>query len=134
MVTGTRRVASGIIAATGAIGLLTAGSAAPASAQAAPCVQNIAVLNNAAFVMSFLVSTRTGITSAPTDNYPVNQYRVINLTSTPITVGEDVRPVVTAVAGDTVASPTFVSYCTNGQTATYAAYGTTLNFSVTLPS
>jgi len=134
MVSGTRRVASGIVAATGAIGLLTAGSAAPALAQAAPCVQNIAVLNNAAFLLSFQVSTRTGVSSTPTGSYPVNQYRVIDLTSTPITAGQDVRPVVTAVAGDTVASPTFVSYCTNGQTATYAAYGTTLNFSVTLPS
>jgi len=116
------------------MGLLVAGLPSPAAAQATPCVQNIAVINNAAFTMSFLVSTRTGVSSAPTDTYPVDQYRVVDLSSTPIAAGEDVRPVVSATAGNTVASPTFVSYCTNGQTATYSAYGTTLNFSVTLPS
>ncbi|MEV6601312.1 hypothetical protein AB0M36_31335 [Actinoplanes sp. NPDC051346] len=69
---------------------------------------------------------------APTDDYPINQWRLIDLTSTPLAEGVDVRPLVHAAAGDDVVGDTFVSYCANGQTATYTASGTTLNYSVTL--
>lgn len=130
----TRRICTTALATAGAGVLALAGPASPAAAQEGPCVQNIAVINNGAFTMSFLVSNRVGISSTPTDSYAINNFRVIDLTSTPIPVGDDVRPVVSATAGNTVASPTFVSYCANGQTATYTATGTTLNFSVTLPS
>src|SRR4051794_40620561 len=112
MVYTVRKIAAAMTAAGGAVGLLVAGPASPAAAQPAPCVKNIAVLNNAAFTMSFLVSPRAGVPSAPTDPSPVDQSRVVALSSTPIAAGEDVRPVVSATAGDTVASPTFVSYCT----------------------
>lgn len=109
-------------------------SAAPSAAfaQAAPCVQNLAVINNGAYSMSFVVSSRTGITSTPTDTYLINNFRVIDLTATPIPEGQDVRPVVTATAGNTEPSADFVSFCANGQTATYSATGTTLDVRVTL--
>jgi hypothetical protein len=95
-------------------------------------VQKIAVVNNGGFVINFQVTTRDGILSAPTDTYPVNQWRIIDLTSTPLTEGVDVRPLVHATAGDDVLGNNFVSYCVNGQTATYTASGTTMDYQVTL--
>jgi hypothetical protein len=115
-----------------AVGGVTALGASPALAAATPCVQKIAVVNNGGFVLNFQVSTRTGELSAPTDDYPINQWRLIDLTSTPLTAGDDVRPLVHATAGDDVLGNSFVSYCANGQTATYTASGTTLNYTVTL--
>ena len=70
--------------------------------------------------------------SAPTDNYPINQWRIVDLASTPFAEGVDVRPLVHAQAGNDVPGNVFVSYCVNGQTATYTASGTTTNYTVTL--
>lgn len=125
-----RTLATVAAAAAGATALTVAPSAA--FAQAAPCVQNIAVINNGAYSMSFVVSSRTGITSTPTDTYLINNFRLVDLTATPIPEGQDVRPVVTATAGNTEPSADFVSFCANGQTATYTATGTTLDVRVTL--
>jgi hypothetical protein len=120
-------------AATAVAAALTVGFPPSAAfAQAAPCVQNIAVINNGAYAMSFTVSSRTGITSTPTDTYLINSFRLIDLTATPIPEGQDVRPVVTATAGNTEPSADFVSFCANGQTATYSATGATLDVRVTL--
>ncbi|MFI1990457.1 hypothetical protein [Actinoplanes sp. NPDC020271] len=118
------------VALAGAAGL-TLFATSPAEA-ATPCVQKISVVNNGGFVINYQVTTRTGELSAPTDDYPINQYRVVDLNSTPIAEGSDVRPLVHAQAGNTVAGNVFVSFCNNGQTATYTASGTTLNYSVTL--
>ncbi|MEV4638369.1 hypothetical protein AB0J80_13565 [Actinoplanes sp. NPDC049548] len=130
-----RAVLTASLAAAGLAGVLGAtaqpAAAAPA-ALASPCVQKIAVVNNGGFVMNFQITTREGQLSAPTDDYPINQWRLIDLTSTPLEEGVDVRPLVHATAGDDVLGNTFVSYCTNGQTATYTASGTTLNYTVTL--
>jgi hypothetical protein len=106
-------------------------AAQPAAAEP-PCVQKISVVNNAAFVMSYRLQTREGITTAPTDNYPINQTRTTDLTTTELPLGADVRPLVSAVAGDENLGNLFVSYCDNGQTATYSVTGTTLDFQVTL--
>ena len=131
----TRTALTAALAATGAAGLI-ATAAQPAAAApvalATPCVQKIAVVNNGGFVINFQVTTREGTLSAPTDTYPVNQWRIIDLTSTPLEEGVDVRPLVHATAGDDVLGNNFVSYCANGQTATYTASGTTLNYTVTL--
>ncbi|MFY1698053.1 MULTISPECIES: hypothetical protein [unclassified Solwaraspora] len=126
------RLAGGAVA-----GALVATAAAvavpsPASAQAEPCVQRVAVVNNAGFVMSFQVATSTGLQTSATDTYPINQWRVIDLTTTALPVGADVRPVVDAVAGATRTPSGFVSYCVNGQTATYTVTGTTFDYRVTL--
>lgn len=129
----TRRICTTALVAAGTAGALTlAGPASPAAAQVAPCVQNVAVINNGGFSMSFVVSNRVGISSPPTDSYTINNVRIVDLTSTPIPEGDDVRPIVSASAGNTVPSPTFVSFCANGQTATYVATGTTMNIDVTL--
>lgn len=125
-----RTLATVAAAAAGATALTVAPSAA--FAQTTPCVQNIAVINNGAYSMSFVVSSRTGITSTPTDTYLINNFRLVDLTATPIPEGQDVRPVVTATAGNTEPSADFVSFCANGQTATYSATGTTLDVRVTL--
>ncbi|MGC4902616.1 hypothetical protein ACLQ2Y_25135 [Micromonospora echinospora] len=119
------------------VGTLAAGgsalaTASTASAQAEPCVQRIAVVNNAAFVMSFSVQASNGLETASTDTYPINQSRTIDLTTTALPVGADVRPVVDAVAGVQRTPSSFVSYCENGQTATYSVTGTTYDYSVTL--
>jgi hypothetical protein len=121
-----------------AVGGLTAAvaspaAAAPAAPQAtAPCVQKIAVVNNGGFTINFQITTRTGELSAATDTYPINQWRLVDLASTPLTVGDDVRPLVHATAGNDTLGNVFVSYCANGETATYTASGTTLNYTVTL--
>ena len=133
----SRAAGTAILAAAGAAGLIAVAAqpaaAAPASASlAAPCVQKIAVVNNGGFVLNFQITTREGDLSAPTDDYPINQWRLIDLQSTPLAEGVDVRPLVHATAGDDVLGNTFVSYCANGQTATYTASGTTLNYTVTL--
>ncbi|GIF05565.1 hypothetical protein [Actinoplanes siamensis] len=124
------RTLSAAVVLVGTAGV-TALAATPAQA-ATPCVQKIAVVNNGGFVINFQLTTRTGELSAPTDDYPINQYRVVDLNSTPFAPGSDVRPLVHAQAGNTVAGNVFVSFCDNGQTATYTASGTTLNYSVTL--
>jgi hypothetical protein len=121
-----------------AVGGLTAAAVSPAAAApaeplaAAPCVQKIAVVNNGGFTLNFQITTRTGELSAPTDTYPINQYRVVDLTSTTLTAGDDVRPLVHATAGNDATGNVYVSYCDNGQTATYTASGTTLDYQVTL--
>ncbi|MEV8509915.1 hypothetical protein AB0368_34525 [Actinoplanes sp. NPDC051475] len=131
-----RRAVLGVsLAAAGLTGVLGAAAqpaAAAPAAPASPCVQKIAVVNNGGFVLNFQITTREGQLSAPTDDYPVNQWRLIDLTSTPLEEGVDVRPLTHATAGDDVLGNTFVSYCANGQTATYTASGTTLNYTVTL--
>ncbi|MEU4244809.1 hypothetical protein [Actinoplanes sp. NPDC026619] len=126
------RAMSAALALAGAAGL-TLAAVSPAAA-ATPCVQKISVVNNGGFVINYQITTRDGQLSAPTDDYPINQFRVTDLNSTPIAEGADVRPLVHAQAGNTVAGNVFVSFCNNGQTATYTASGTTLNYSVTLLS
>ncbi|UQU64218.1 hypothetical protein COUCH_35530 [Couchioplanes caeruleus] len=134
--TRTRAGLTAALAATGATALLGAtvqpAAAAPTAQQATPCVQKVAVVNNGGFVMNFQITTRDGQLSAPTDDYPINQWRLVDLTSTALDEGVDVRPLVHATAGDDVLGNNFVSYCANGQTATYTASGTTLNYTVTL--
>jgi len=125
------------LALAGAVAALTGTlvahpSASAAETAAAPCVQKVAVVNNAGFVLSFRVTTRTGGLSPETDNYPINQWRVVDLTATDLPEGSDVRPVVQAVGGTSQTGNTFVSYCRNGQTATYTASGATLNYTVVL--
>lgn len=129
----THRLSATAMAVTlaGTAGLLGA-TAAPAAAAAVPCVQKVAVVNNGGFVMNFQLTTRDGQLTAPTDDYPINQWRLVDLVSTPFAEGVDVRPLVHAQAGDDVPGNVFVSYCANGQTATYTASGTTLDYSVTL--
>ncbi|GII76422.1 hypothetical protein Sru01_14040 [Sphaerisporangium rufum] len=132
---GDRRIGRRAAALAGAAALslaVPAVAAGPAAAQAAPCVQKIAVVNNAAFVLSWSASTRTGERSATTDAYPINQTRTIDLAATAFPEGTDVRPYVHAVAGTDNYGNSYVSYCDNGQTATYTVTGTTLDYSVTL--
>lgn len=114
------------------LGGASAASAEPVGTLQAPCVQRIAVVNNAGFVQSFSVFSREGLQAPATDQYAINQWRVVDLTATALPVGAEVRPVVSAVAGNTVPGNTFVTYCQNGQTATYSTTGTTMNYTVTL--
>lgn len=130
-----RSIARRALVGTAAAAALGLGLAAPATAQPAatePCVQRVAVVNNGGFTMSFAVSTREGQLSAPTDTYAINEWRVIDLTTTPLAEGVDIRPVVSATAGSDVAGNRFVSYCRNGQTATFTASGTVTDYQVTL--
>ncbi|MFF9360143.1 hypothetical protein ACF1BB_00305 [Streptomyces griseoluteus] len=115
-----------------ALAAVPAVTAQAAPAQAEPCVQKVAVVNNSGFVLSWAASTRTGEQSPSTDAYPVNQTRTIDLTTTSFPEGTDLRPYVDAVAGTKNYGNRYVSYCDNGQTATYSVTGTTLDYSVTL--
>lgn len=132
MNTTMRRVLSTAAAATVVAGTVTLAAGSPAFAAASPCVQNIAVINNGAYAVSFLVTNRAGIPSTQTDSYLINDFRLIDLTATPIPAGDDVRPVISPTAGNDTPSADFVSYCANGQTATYSATGTTTDPQVTL--
>jgi len=124
------------LTALATLGVMTAttlgGPAAPASAQVDPCVQRIVVFNNSAFIQSYALSDRQGVTTASTDEYPVNQFRSTDLTTTAYAEGDDVRPVVSAQAGGTQPADRFVSFCDNGQTATYTVTGTVNDIRVTL--
>ncbi|MBM2619116.1 hypothetical protein JIG36_26520 [Actinoplanes sp. LDG1-06] len=133
MTSRTGRMALALVGSAGLVGALAApAAAAEPETLATPCVQKVSVVNNGGFVMNFQLTTRDGQLSAPTDDYPINQWRIVDLASTPFAEGVDVRPLVHAQAGNTVPGNVFVSYCANGQTATYTASGTTLNYSVTL--
>ncbi|GGJ70483.1 hypothetical protein [Streptomyces lacrimifluminis] len=126
-----RRSAAILTSAT-AMTVLPSVTATAAPAQAQPCVQKVAVVNNAGFVLSWAASARTGEQSAPTDDYPINQTRIIDLSTTALPEGTDIRPYVEAVGGTNEYGSSYVSYCDNGQTATYSVTGTTFDYSVTL--
>lgn len=126
------RRSAAILASATAMAVLPTVTAAAAPAQAQPCVQKVAVVNNAGFVLSWAATARTGEQSAPTDAYPINQTRVIDLSTTSWPEGTDVRPYVDAVAGTKEFGSSYVSFCDNGQTATYTVTGTTFDYSVTL--
>ena len=126
-----RRSAAILTSAT-AMAVLPSVTATAAPAQAQPCVQKVAVVNNAGFVLSWAASARTGEQSAPTDDYPINQTRIIDLSTTALPEGTDIRPYVEAVGGTNGYGSSYVSYCDNGQTATYTVTGTTFDYSVTL--
>jgi len=132
LMAGSTIAGAALLAAHGPAYAESTGQAGPGAALVAPCVQKVTVVNNAGFVASFRASTRTGVETASTDEYPINQWRTIDLTTTDLPEGTDVRPVVHAVAGTDRPGNSFVSYCQNGQTATYSITGTTLNYSVTL--
>jgi len=118
--------------ALGAAGTTFGIPATPASAQVDPCVQRVVVFNNSAFIFSYALSDRTGVSTPSTDEYPVNQFRSTDLTTTDYAEGDDVRPVVDAQAGGTQPADRFVSFCRNGQTATYTVTGTLTDIRVTL--
>ncbi|GGK23657.1 hypothetical protein GCM10010124_15140 [Pilimelia terevasa] len=131
------RLRTTIMATAAAAGLVTGAApaaAAPAADRAVPCVQKMSVVNNAGFVLSFTPTTRTGVQTPASDQYPINQYRVLDLASAGLPAETELRPVVSAVGGDTVPGNAYVSFCANGQTATYTATGTTLDYTVTLIS
>ncbi|TLS46637.1 hypothetical protein FE633_08035 [Streptomyces montanus] len=122
---------AGILTSATAMAVLPSVSAAAAPAQAQPCVQKVAVVNNAGFVLSWTPTARTGEQSAPSDDYPINQTRIIDLSTTAFAERTDVRPYVQAVGGTNEFGSSYVSYCDNGQTATYTVTGTTFDYSVT---
>ncbi|MCQ9132182.1 hypothetical protein KMS84_15425 [Streptomyces sp. IBSBF 2807] len=127
-----RRRSAAVLASATALAVLPSVTAAAAPAQAQPCVQKVAVVNNAGFVLSWAATARTGEQAAPTDAYPINQTRVVDLATTLWPEGTDLRPYVEAVGGTKEFGSSYVSYCDNGQTATYTVTGTTFDYSVTL--
>lgn len=130
----TRTAISATLATAGVVAATVVGSAGPALAQVDPCVQRVVVSNNAAFNLSYTLSDRTGVvTTTPTEQYSQNQARATDLTFTDFAAGTDVRPIITPQGGG---SPTpagqFVSFCDNGQTATYIVTGSLFDFQVDL--
>lgn len=126
-----RRSATILTSAT-AMAALPCVTAAAAPTQAQPCVQKVALVNNAGFVLSWTASARTGEQSASTGDYPINQTRIIDLSTTALPEVTDIRPYVEAVGGTNEYGSSYVSYCDNGQTATYTVTGTTFDYSVAL--
>lgn len=121
------------LATAGAIAATVVGPAAPALAQVDPCVQRVVVSNNAAFNLSYVLTDRTGVSTTPTDRYPVHQFRSTDLTATSFGAASDVRPLVTPQGGGSPQpGDRFVSFCDNGQTATYIVTGTLNDYRVTL--
>lgn len=133
----SRKVLTGVLAATGAAGMIAAAAQPAAAASSAlqvdPCVQRIVVSNNSGAIISYVLSTREGVTNTATDEYPVNQWRTTDLTTTEFTAGVDLRPIVSTLGGNNATpAPNFVSYCDNGQTATYIVTGTADSLNITL--
>jgi len=102
-------------------------------------VQTIACVNNAGFVMSFGVEImdldqgiEVTINDLDSGNYPIDQTRSVDLSTTGIAEGTIVRPQVRAVWGDTNHGNRWVKFAKNGQTATFEVRGTTLNYDVNL--
>jgi hypothetical protein len=96
-----------------------------------PEVQKIACVNNAAFVMNFQAVTQGG-KSDLTDNYPIDQTRVIDLADTPFREGVEFWPEVHAILGKSQSAGEHVVFRMNGQTATYEVNGTTFQYSINL--
>lgn len=94
-------------------------------------VQKIACINNAGFIMWFQAVTPGG-TSDPTDSYPIDQARVIDLATTPFRERLEFWPEVHAILGKTQSADEHIVFRLNGQTATYEVRGTTLNYSMKL--
>jgi hypothetical protein len=128
----TRTVVSTALATAGIAAATLIGTAGPAAAAVSPCVQRVVVSNNSSFVLSYVLSDRTGVTTTPSDEYPVNQSRATDLTFTNFAADTDVRPVVSANSGSTTPAGQFVSFCDNGQTATYIVTGTLNDYQITL--
>jgi hypothetical protein len=107
------------------------------SSAATLSVQKIAVVNDAGFVLNFSVAYKNanGSTSysAPSDNYPIDQSRTIDVSTLGLATGTSIWPHVNAIAGNTEDGIP-VQYAANGQVATYEVQGTTLNYTVTLLS
>ncbi|MET7451880.1 hypothetical protein ABZT03_08290 [Streptomyces sp. NPDC005574] len=127
-----RRAALPMAGAAVLVLLPVAAASAVTPAAAEPCVQKVTVVNNSGYVLNWQPSSHTGEVSAPTESYPVNQSRTIDLSTTGWAEGTEVRPLVHAVAGTDELGNRYVSYCDNGQSATYTATGTTLDPAVTL--
>jgi hypothetical protein len=129
----TRTAVSAALATAGIAAAGVVGSASPALAQVAPCVQRVVVSNNAGFNLSYVLSDRTGTTTTPTEQYAINQARATDLSFTDFAANTDVRPIVTPQGGgSTTPAGQFVSYCDNGQTATYIVTGTLNDFQIAL--
>lgn len=94
-------------------------------------VQKVAVVNDAAFVMSFDVQTPGGKTDS-SGNYPIDQSRTIDLGDTPFREGIEIWPVIHVVLGKTKSADEHVIFKMNGQTATYEVRGATLTYSIKL--
>lgn len=96
-------------------------------------VQKIACVNNAAFVMKFSVEfEQDGAIKATgaTENYPINQSRVIDLAEHGLALRTAIWPLVHAFWGKDSRGPR-ISYSPNGQTATFSVTGATLNYEIT---
>jgi hypothetical protein len=85
-------------------------------------VQRVKCKNRAAFNMSFLVTNGTLSTPA-TDNYPVLQSRLIDLSSTKFAEGDEVWVKVSAYWGPTQDAPDKLQFAMNGNTAVYEIKG-----------
>lgn len=96
-------------------------------------VQKIACVNNAAFVMKFAVEFEQGgatKATSETENYPINQSRVIDLAEHGLALRTAIWPFVRAFWGKDARGPR-LSYSPNGQTATFSVTGTTLHYAIT---
>jgi|SRR5215470_15480594 len=102
-------------------------------------VQTIACVNDAGFVMSFgieVLDMNTGlpmiVESLDTGNYPIDQTRSIDLSTTGIAEGTFVRPQVRPVWGSTNNGDRYVQYAHNGETASWEVSGIITSYSVHL--
>jgi hypothetical protein len=94
-------------------------------------VQKIAVINEAAFNLTFHVDFPTGSRSQDSKTYPLGQTEIIDLAPYGVEDGTEVHPVVSADGGGSKAGDP-VTYSANDQVATYEVKGATLTYTVDL--
>jgi hypothetical protein len=101
-------------------------------------VQHIACVNNAAFVLRFIIQRLDGdrvISQATAGGaFPAGQTRSVDLSALrfhgqALEVGDRVRIRARAIGGTRRDGPS-VAYAPNGHTATFSVRGTTLSFSI----
>ncbi|GGM54161.1 hypothetical protein GCM10012275_26590 [Longimycelium tulufanense] len=98
----------------------------PAATAAGQCYQNFTVNNKGAYVMWFQMQTKGGVETSWTGSFPVAQSRTIDMGRAEIAEGTQVRVHAKAAAGMDFYSG-YVTFCKNGYTKTWDAYGTTFN-------
>lgn len=125
-----RRRAYGALVALAAAGALSAAGAAQASAAPAePCYQKFSVYNASNYVLEFRMQTFAGMETGSSGTYPVYESRTIDMWGHNVPNNSRVRVHLNAVWGSDTHSE-WVLFCTNGQTATWDAKGS--SFSPTL--
>ena len=103
--------------------------------QGAVKASKVCVDNDAGFVLDFWFDDLvTGTKSAPTDTYPIDQYKCLSIADAlpATTEGDLIMTYVKAIAGTTRSVDTAIDFDSSAPTVTFTCTGTTLDYSCKL--